>query len=481
MYSQPPTGEVIIEDFERFAIARLRVLKGIEDAKSRGKKPEELHDIIIELTKKHLTASSAAKEQWLDQVSHFVLRLAYCRSDELRRWFLTHECELFAARFKEEPGKAAFLKLAGLPYEPLPREAVSSAAHPEASAAAAEADSLAHSLAAVAQSRGDLQGAMAITRGGMDFFLVPFEDVPDLVRKRHVLLIQGNAYVARDQVASLLVPHFRAGLAKGLAKTYRKWSGVAAAEAGRLAPVVESLSKRYLGPDFGETAGSSGDGEVVRAAQIPSLAKTSFPLCMALMTERLHADHHLKHGGRQQLGLFLKGIGLPMEEALHFWRQEFAPKTPLDAFNKEYAYNVRHNYGKEGGRKDYTPYSCIKLITTTVGVGDIHGCPYKTLEAESLRASLQRLRVTGPALEEAVTKARGGHYQLACAAAFAGAHNGCQCDTGINHPNQYYQESRRVLREQHEKDVPKTPSAAKSPAGTPPMFRRSAITPGTPA
>lgn len=57
-----------------------------------------------------------------------------------------------------------------------------------------------------------------------------------------------------------------------------------------------------------------------------------------------------------------------MEEALHFWRQEFAPKTPPDAFNKEYAYNVRHNYGKEGGRKDYTPYSCVKIITTNVGV-----------------------------------------------------------------------------------------------------------------
>jgi len=63
-----------------------------------------------------------------------------------------------------------------------------------------------------------------------------------------------------------------------------------------------------------------------------------------------------------------QGIGLPMEEALHFWRQEFAPRTTPEAFNKEYAYNVRHNYGKEGGRKDYTPYSCVKMITATIGV-----------------------------------------------------------------------------------------------------------------
>ncbi len=39
------------------------------------------------------------------QVSHFVLRLAHCRGEELRRWFLAQEGELFAARFREEPGK----------------------------------------------------------------------------------------------------------------------------------------------------------------------------------------------------------------------------------------------------------------------------------------------------------------------------------------------------------------------------------------
>lgn len=469
MYAQPPTGEVILEDFERFAVARLRVLKGIEDAKSRGKKPDELHAIILELVKKHLKAASTVEERWLDQVSHFVLRLAHCRNEDLRRWFLTHEADLFVARFREEPGKAEFLRRAGLPYEPLPRENVNPAAHPDDSSAAAEAESLSRALVAVAQSRGDLLASTAITRGEMDFFLVPFEDVPDLVKRRHVLLVRGMAYVARDQVASLLVPHFKAGISKGLAKTSRNWSSVAAAaEAGRLAPVVESLATRYLGPDFGDAAnGGSGSGEVLRSANIPALAKTSFPLCMALMTQRLHADHHLRHGGRQQLGLFLKGIGLPMEEALHFWRQEFAPKTPVDAFNKEYAYNVRHNYGKEGGRKDYTPYSCIKMITTTVGMGDCHGCPYKTLDSEALRAALGRLQIGGPALEEAVSKARGGHFQLACGAAFAGAHNGCHCDTGINHPNQYYQESRKVILGEKEKELPSTP------AGTPQATRSS--------
>lgn len=51
-----------------------------------------------------------------------------------------------------------------------------------------------------------------------------------------------------------------------------------------------------------------------------------------------------------------------------FWRAEFAPLTSGEKFEKQYAYNIRHNYGKEGNRKSYTPYSCLKIISATPGV-----------------------------------------------------------------------------------------------------------------
>ena len=63
----------------------------------------------------------------------------------------------------------------------------------------------------------------------------------------------------------------------------------------------------------------------------------------------------------------LQGIGLPLEQAMHFWRTEFAPKVSGDAFEKQYAYNVRYNYGKEGKRTDFTPYSCVKIVSSTPG------------------------------------------------------------------------------------------------------------------
>ena len=52
---------------------------------------------------------------------------------------------------------------------------------------------------------------------------------------------------------------------------------------------------------------------------------------------------------------------------MRFWRIEFAPKCPGDSFDKKYAYNVRYNYGKEGRKSEYTPYSCIKIISSQPG------------------------------------------------------------------------------------------------------------------
>jgi DNA primase large subunit len=107
---------------------------------------------------------------------------------------------------------------------------------------------------------------------------------------------------------------------------------------------------------------------------VDGLAKKHFPMCMRTLHDNLQRDNHLKYFGRLQYGLFLKVrltdigrnslvnicsqvLGLSIDEAIIFWRKSFNRITD-DKFNKEYKYNIRHSYGLEGRRHNYTAKRC---------------------------------------------------------------------------------------------------------------------------
>ena len=303
-----------------------------------------------------------------------------------------------------------------------------------------------------------------------------FELVPELVRSRRVYLRRGAAFVHREALAALVVGAFRAKVSHALAVTSRKWaSQFSGEEADRCAPIVDALSTRYLGADYG-ARGAGGDGGAgISLAELDAAAAASFPLCMRNLYGHLKDAHHLRHAGRMQLGLFLKGIGLKLEDAMAFWRAEFCKKIPGEQFEKQYAYSIRHNYGREGKRADYTPYSCMKVIMSTPGTGEHHGCPYRTFSEDNLRAALRGMRLSPAAVSDVLDKVRGKHYQLACGAAFAGAHGGCACDAGIQHPNQYFSESRKLLGLDKPAAADGAGPSAPSPGGANPVTPAAAM------
>ncbi|KAK0573255.1 hypothetical protein LWI29_005057 [Acer saccharum] len=398
LYRSAPSLEVRLEDFELYAMDRLRVLKIISDGLSRGKKPEDMEKLVRELWKTNMRHPDSSEVINKDIISHFVLRLVYCRTEDLRKWFLSMETALFRYRFRLETPEAQRALMAKFD---LPCKAVSSAE-----------------------------------------FEVPFEEVPELIAGRRVYIHKGYAYVAMNQVVSLVVTQFRSILSKALILTSRKWtSTIREQEKDRLTPIVEALCTSYLGPDYSQP---KEFGEI-SVKDLDQISKSSFPLCMRHLFDKLREDHHLKHGGRMQLGLFLKGVGLKLEDALAFWKAEFSQKVGAERFDKEYAYSIRHNYGREGKRTDYTPYSCQKIISLTPGVGDHHGCPYRHFSDENLRAALDRMGVGSRAVEDVMDKVRNRHYQLACTLTFEAVHNS-QCDAGINHPNQYFSDSQKILQ-----------------------------------
>ncbi|KAF6264179.1 eukaryotic and archaeal DNA primase, large subunit-domain-containing protein [Scenedesmus sp. NREL 46B-D3] len=452
MYKEVPTGEISLEEFEEYALDRLRVLKAIEEAKLRSKSEDIIQADVELLLKKHMHGTSRQQTYRKDVLSHHILRLAYCRTADLRNWLLAQEALLFKFRFKAlgRSQRVEFFSSMGLPYH-----AISDA----------EYDELAGQLAAVLRACGDYKakamasgsgrggdthglqdigrqaGAAAVAAGGRPlFYKVPFQAVPDLVGGRRVLLQAGQAYVGEDQVYSLVVGAFRTCLSASLVEAARAWGAFSAAEADRLAPLVDSLPSRSV---YGSDSRKVPVGEVSAGQLAGLMAGRHFPLCMSVMYERLANEHHLKHWGLQQFTLFLKAIGLPLEQALLFFRQQFSPRTAGDKFNKEYAYNVRYNYGQEGKRQDWSEWSCVKVISQEVGgacsaAGECNGgCPYKTYDANQLRAALTRLNCNDKVIREVVDKARGKHYQLACGLAFEGI-TGSPQETGINKPSEFY-------------------------------------------
>ncbi|OVA09342.1 DNA primase large subunit [Macleaya cordata] len=421
LYRSAPVLEVRLEDFELFAIDRLRVLNGIDDGLSRGKKPEEMEKLVTDLWKANMRHHNASQVINKDIISHFVLRLVYCRTEDLRKWFLSMETALFRYRFRIESAEAqkAVMGEFNLPYKAVSNSEL-------------EVSTFYVAITLLSPKIGKCILALEIK--------VPFEEVPDLVAGRRVYIHKGYAYVAMSQVVSLVVTQFRSHLSKALVLTNRKWtSTIREHEKDRLTPIVQALSTRYVGPDYSQPTTE------ITIRDIDKVASSSFPLCMRHLFEKLREDFHLKHGGRMQLGLFLKGVGLNLDDALTFWKAEFSQKVGAERFDKEYAYGIRHSYGKEGKRTDYTPFSCQKIISSTPGVGDHHGCPYRHFSEENLGAVLGKMGVGGHIVKDVMDKVRNRHYQLACTLTFEAVH-GCSCDTGINHPNQYFSDSQKILQ-----------------------------------
>ena len=83
-YSQPPLEDITLDDFEQFAIDRLRVLSEIESCLARGRSNDEMKTTIKQQCAKYLpvrdTGEDTEAQRRKDHIGHFVLRLAFCRS-----------------------------------------------------------------------------------------------------------------------------------------------------------------------------------------------------------------------------------------------------------------------------------------------------------------------------------------------------------------------------------------------------------------
>lgn len=427
-YLEPPSENISLIEFENLAIDRLKLLKTVENLGVRYVKGTEQYQSKLESEIRKLKFSfrenleDEYEPRRKDHISHFILRLAYCQSEDLRRWFIQQEMDLLRFRFTILPKDKIqnFLKDSHLQFEAISDEEKN------------------HREQEIIASSISLSGAQLELES---VYKIPFADALDLFRGRRVYLEDGFAYVPLKDIVAIILNEFRAKLSKALALTARSLPAVQSDE--RLQPLLSHLSHSYTGQDY-STQGNTGK---ISLDQIDLLSTTSFPPCMRQLHKALRENHHLRHGGRMQYGLFLKGIGLTLEQALQFWKREFVRgKMDPDKFDRGYSYNIRHSFGKEGKRTDYTPYSCMKIILTNPpGQGDYHGCPFRHSDPELLKQKLHSYKISPQRTSQILDLVKGTHYQVACQKYFEMIHNVDDCGFSLNHPNQFFDESQRVL------------------------------------
>ncbi|KAK2544834.1 Prim2 [Columba livia] len=427
-YLEPPTENISLAEFESLAIDRLKLLKTVENLGVSYVKNSDQYNSKLESELRKLKFPYKAltdddyEARRKDHISHFILRLAYCQSEELRRWFLQQEMDLFRYRFSQltDSLMQKFMEHVDLSFEAI-------------------SEDLKNELASEL-STSTPGFTMSKVKEQM-FYKVGLADAVDLFRARRVFIKDGFAYVPFKDIVAIVLNNYRAKLSKALALTARSLPSIQSDE--RLQPLLNHLSHSYVGPDYSVQKNTGK----ISLEQIDALSVKSFPLCMRQLHKALRDNHHLRHGGRMQYGLFLKGIGLTLEQALEFWKKEFIRgKVDADKFDKGYAYSIRHNYGKEGKRTDYTPYSCMKIIMSNPpSQGDYHGCPFRHSDPELLKQKLQSYKIPPSGITQILELVKGMHYQLACQKYFELTHDVDDIGFSLNHPNQYFTESQRLL------------------------------------
>lgn len=342
------------------------------------------------------------------------------RREDLRARFVRTELALFRYRFSVEDAveKAKFLDTLDLDWVEV---------------SPAEKKELHDKLLAASGSTRTIDSE--------SYFKVDWTKVPDLVAMRKVYLQGGMAYVPVSEQFSLISAEYATQLSAALELTARALPRLD--EDDRLIPILTHLSKGFVAPEY--TSSADLNSAAITAAQIPSLV-SHFPLCMRVMHDNLQHQHHLKHTERLQYGLFLKGIGLSVDEALIFWRQSFSTVTD-DKFSKEYKYNVRYNYGLEGSRKNYKPYSCQQILTgPPPGAGQCHGCPYKHFGKDALAAQLSKIGISdAKTLKDVNDSIATKHFHVACTKVFEVTNPEVVLKESISHPNMYFSRALGLL------------------------------------
>ncbi|CAD7952082.1 unnamed protein product [Amoebophrya sp. A120] len=517
-YNNTPGGEVSIPLFEGLAKQRLKVLHMFERV-SNGERPvgKDLEQVgrkkcIEELKANRLWLDypsfsgeqerfASDKENFIfnDTVSHFILRLAFCKTRDAKEWFVKQEARLFALRLQNlrEQAIADFYKQTGNAHVKFSPGGQQQAGGSSSSSSSPRAPVRLKDLQECTPGAKIFQpgGPPGPPRYETEFYEIPWTEItPYHLAKRRVIVKKGIAYVPNSMLTTLVIDKFRNKLREDLSQAFEGLDY--AMQEKRIAPFLRTLQENGQTLFFAKpTMNQLGPSESLSLANFEIMLKRSLPPCMrwAVQAQR-DQKKRLKHQGKLQLRYdkkvchehrtstlfclslvmhgghdheykinevaalwpsfsftavkicrpFLREAGFDLKQSLTWWRQEVTrdPEVDENKFEKNFAYDIEHAYGKKGHMKGQNAFGCASIIGFPLATaGQVHGCPFKSMDKDMLGKVLLHWDVPAGDIEDITKKSTEKHYQLACKQFFCKTHKGHSGEGIGNHPNQFFNES----------------------------------------
>lgn len=405
---------------------RFEILQYIEEVYSKDYSVRDTTQLIPSSKKNSFNADfSWTNEKGLSQdiSSHFILALIYSRYDSERAWFSLQEARLFKYRINGQYDIFQTLSKMGIPL----KQFIPST--PELLELVPKINFL-HS-----------------TQNNNTIYYVPFEHALTLIPTQKYFIYKGNVYIPEDDIINLLQTIFIEKIQKNLNKISLHYETLMSDS--RISNIVKNFEREREREAYKKEANVdviAYEHQLKNINDVDLFANKTFPLCMLMIQRHLNEKNHLMHFGRLQYTLFLKGAGLPLDEALKFFKKKFEKKTPGDKFEKQYAYNIRHSYGREGKRSDYAPYSCTKLIDLAMPSGEeCHGCPFKTYSEDKLKNILFTCGLKELDILKILEKKKNNEFPLSCVRFFEAKFPGEAYEKVGTHPNHYFLSAMKVI------------------------------------
>ena len=286
-----------------------------------------------------VTSANYEKEIYEEFAGHGLLRLVAAEDPRVQGWLVEQEGDLFDWRFRKAKTTEIKLEVAkylfGEKNVITPRDI---------------------------WSRFDInqppfkEFKMKARRSGS--MAVHFTCVPKMISIRSALLINGWVIALIDDFASSLKATFE--------KLLRQRIGESKASLDRIVRSSVSEPITELKKELSKVIHSMSitSGKIEWGGYKLFTRQSVFPQCMMDLYNEVMSQGHISHEERLQLGLFLKNIGMPVEEQLLFWYEKAVDNVGMTY--EQFAsgppgYQIRYMYGLEGGRTDYSAHKCASI------------------------------------------------------------------------------------------------------------------------